>query len=468
MPGLRTVVALGVVAVVVAGGVGAGIRTASTPAHSSGFITDAQGRSLVAHGFNTAGSSKQAPSGLPDFTEDDLAAEYSDMGTDYVRFLISWRMVEPEPGQYDDAYLDTVADRVGWYADRGYHVMLDMHQDLWGNAITADGDIGNGAPAWATHMEGLTAEAHDMWELTYLDPGVIRAFDNFWNTTGRHPELMEHYAKAWQHVAQRFADDDTVVTYDLMNEPYGGTIEGPAFEAGPLTTLYQKTTDAIREVDDDTWICLEPQAVGYNWGLPSGLRAIDDPRAGEARIAFCPHLYPLPIDVGGGYAETADMVDGTLDVWIGNTLRTAHALGDVPVILDEFGLDTTQPGALDYVDLVYRTMAARGIGVVYWSRDDGTWGPYESDGTKRNLIGAVDRAYPRAVDGDLVSWQSADDELAVRLGSPGAGESEAYLPMSFGDDISVEHGQVVSWDAATRVLTFTIDADAIEAKITAG
>ncbi|WP_245709274.1 cellulase family glycosylhydrolase [Rhodococcus tukisamuensis] len=53
------------------------------------------------------------------------------MGTNFVRFLISWRSVEPAPGQYDQAYLDRVEDRVGWYAERGYQVMLDMHQDVF-------------------------------------------------------------------------------------------------------------------------------------------------------------------------------------------------------------------------------------------------------------------------------------------------------------------------------------------------
>lgn len=143
------------------------------------------------------------------------------MGTNFVRFLISWRSVEPEPGQYDQEYLDRVEDRVRWYAERGYKVMLDMHQDVYSGAITPEGNsgngagnIGNGAPAWATYMDGLPVSPQDRWELYYVQPGVMRAFDNFWNTTGQHPELVEHYANAWQAVAERFAGNDTVVAYD--------------------------------------------------------------------------------------------------------------------------------------------------------------------------------------------------------------------------------------------------------------
>ncbi|QKJ18144.1 cellulase family glycosylhydrolase [Microbacterium hominis] len=477
----RASLALGLAALVVVGGVAAAVRTPG-PASAEAFLTDAEGRALVPSGFNTASSSKQVASGLPDFTEDDLDTEYADMGTNFVRYLISWRKIEPEPGVYDQGYLDDVEERIGWYADRGYHVMLDMHQDLWGNAITPSGMNGNGAPAWATYMDGLpVAESLPMWELYYLEPGVIRAFDNFWNTTGAHPELMDHYAGAWRAVAARFADNEAVVAYDLMNEPYGGTVQGPAFEAGPLTALYQKSVDAIREVDDDTWACLEPQALGFNWGLPSGLGFVDDPRDGAARIAFCPHIYPLPMDLGDGFAGVSrDLVEGTVAAWRSNALRTAQALGGVPVILGEFGLNTELPGAIDYVELMYETSDASGFGVVYWSRDPGSWGPYDAEGEPRNLVEAVSRPYPRAVAGDLRSWEVGPDVLTIRLGAAGGGDidggrsgggaavSEAYLPADgFPDGAEITGGEIVAWDAATGVIGFTIDSGATEIVIRA-
>ncbi|WP_430647132.1 cellulase family glycosylhydrolase [Agromyces sp. GXS1127] len=455
--GARSVLAAGLVGLMAVGAAAAALRTPG-PAAIGAHLADETGRTIVARGFNTASSSKSAPDGLPDFTEADLDAEHADMGTDFVRFLISWRKVEPEPGVYDQGYLDDVAERVDWYAERGYRVMLDMHQDLWGPAITEAGTAGNGAPAWATHLDGLPVADQDMWELYYLEPGVIRAFDHFWNTTGEHPELMEHYAGAWRAVAERFADVEAVVAYDLMNEPYGGTVQGPAFESGPLTALYQRTVDAIREVDDDTWACLEPQALGFNWGLPSGLGRVDDPREGDARIAFCPHIYPLPMDLGDGFTGTSrDLVEGTVAAWRSNVLRTSEALGDVPVILGEFGLDTRLPGALDYVDLMYDTADELGIGVTYWSRDPGSWGPYEDDGTPRNLVDALDRAYPRAIAGTPAGWSATDAafELVFTPDPEASAPTELYLPDAFGDDPAVEGAEVAAWDAETRVLVLT-------------
>ena len=456
---LTTLVVLGVIG----GGVAAALRgSGSEPTEA--FIADADGRSLVQHGFSTAGSAKSSPDGLPDFTAADLDREQADIGTNFVRFLISWRAIEPEPGTIDETYLDGLEERLDWYQERGYHVMLDMHQDLWGWGITPTKDNGNGAPEWATYMDGLPVRSpQDMWELYYLEPGVIRAFDNFWNTTGAHPELTEHYAAAWRAVAERFADHPAVVAYDLMNEPYGGTLQGPAFESGPLTKLYQDVSDAIREVDQDSWLCLEPQAFGFNWGTPSGLQPIRDARDGDPRVAFCPHLYPLPMDLGEGFSGTSQtLVEGTITAWTGNVMRTAEALGAgrgaVPIVLGEFGLDTTSEGAGEYIDLVYRTADAHGMGVAYWSRDDGSWGPYETDGTARNLTEWLDRPYPRAVAG-LRGWASDDASLTLRIdGADAAGiVSEVYLPPGVFGQVAVEGGEIVDADQDTGIVTFVAD-----------
>lgn len=453
------------VAAVIAVGLGGALLSTSTADTTSSYITDEHGRALISHGFSTAGSAKGSASGLPDFTEEDLDREHADMGTNFVRFLISWRAVEPEPNIYDQKYLDGLEERVSWYAERGYHVMLDMHQDLWGVGVTSEGQqVGNGAPEWATHFDDHRIGNHDMWELYYFDPGVIRAFDNFWNTTGEHPELTDHYARAWQAVAERFADNETVVAYDVMNEPYGGTMQGPRFEAGPLTDLYQDVTTKIRDVDPDTWVCLEPQAAGYNWGTPTGLGKINDPRDGEPRIAYCPHLYPLPLDLGGGYeGSTEKLINRTVDAWRANTIRTAERLGDVPVILGEFGLDTNLPGALDYIRHVYSVMDEMGGGVAYWSRDNGSWGPYEDDGsTRRNLVPVLDRSYPRAVAGTPHSWTSADGrlELAVTPDASISEPTEFYLPASeFPDGADAQGAEVTGWDADTRILQVEISGE---------
>lgn len=450
----RLLATAAVLVLLAAGGVAAGAR--QPPGPIGRYVTDDQGRALILHGFNTAGSAKSAPDALPKLTQGDIDREYQDMGTNFVRFLIQWRAVEPTPGTYDMKYLDKVAERVRWYADRGYHVMLDMHQDLWGSGITPSGVAGNGAPAWATHTDGLPVATDQFtWEMYYLEPGVIRAFDHFWNTTGEHPELMDHYAGAWKAVAARFKDDPAVLGYDLMNEPWGGSVQGAAFETGPLATLYRRTIAAIRSVDEDSWIFLEPQAVGVNWGLPSALPHFDDPRAGQARIAFAPHVYPLPLDLGDDYtAGSKEWTDRTLDWWRENTLRTAGRMR-APVLVGEFGLDMTRPGAPDLVRKVQAVSDQVGSGMAYWSRDADDWGPYSKDGQASGLVRAYVRAYPRAIGGVPVSIKYGDGLLQVVFDANETGPTEIYLPeRDFPDGGTVLGGAAV-WDAARRVVTVT-------------
>ncbi|MFD0558450.1 endoglycosylceramidase [Stackebrandtia endophytica] len=461
----RYLIGVIMLALIATGGVAAATRT-GTP-DITGFITDEHGRALILHGFNTASSAKSTPDAHPDFTEADLDRELRDMGTNFVRYLIQWRAVEPEPGVYDDDYLREVSQRVQWYAERGYHVMLDMHQDLYGGHITPEGDAGNGAPHWATIMDGLPVESQDQWEMYYLEPGVIRAFDNFWNTTGRHPELMEHYAAAWGHVAEYFADEPAVLGYDLMNEPWGGTLQGAAFETGPLATLYQSSIDRIRQHDPDSWIFVEPQAVGINWGLPSSLPRLDDPRDGDARIGYAPHLYPLPLDLGGRYDTDGDLIDTTMNWWLDNIQRTAQRL-DAPILLGEFGYDATLPGTLDYIEATIRLTDENLMGWAYWSRDPGGWGPYTGDGVAQPLTSVLDRAYPRAVAGTPTLIDYQPDRLAVSfIGSPEVvAPTEIYLPTEFGSRPSASCGDcAVEWDDQRRILSVTTPAVATEQHI---
>ncbi|MFG3286239.1 cellulase family glycosylhydrolase [Streptomyces sp. NPDC048111] len=454
-----SVLAVAAALLVAVGPAGAGpVRTAS----GHRWITDDQGRALVLTGLNTASSAKSRPDGLPWIKEGDVQREADALGSNFVRFLIQWRSVEPEPGAYDDGYLDRVAERVRWYGARGIHVMLDLHQDVYGPAVK-----GNGAPAWATEADGLPVAERGQWELKYIEPGTVRAFDHFWGTRPGGRDLRAHYAAAWAHVAARFADDPAVLGYNLMNEPFGGSVQGPAFEAGPLAALYRQTIDAVRAVDRDSWIFVEPEAVSANWGLPSALPYLPDPRGDgeDARIAYAPHLYPLPMDLGGGYTgDTATWVDRTLASWREQTEKTARRLG-APVLIGEYGLDATLPGAPAYVARVRAMADELGAGTAYWSNDPGSWAPWDQNLRPTALLPVLDRPQPRAVAGDPVAYAWDAESRTLTLSwrpKPGVrGDTEVYLPAR-----SFPHGGLVTgsgvagaWDSKSRTLHITSGAD---------
>lgn len=218
------------------------------------YLRDKHGNQIFLRGLNTQGTAKIAPDCMPSYSPEEISRERDELKSNSVRLLMQWRCVEPEQGQYDYDYLDRIGDLVDLYNSNGMTVLLDMHQDLYGPGITESRDVGNGAPVWATYTDGLPVREQPDWSLYYLQPGVIRAFDNFWNKRGNHPELMESYAKMWQIVAGRFSQHPGVFGYDLMNEPFSGSYLPNVLESGALAKLYAMTIERIREVDNDTWI----------------------------------------------------------------------------------------------------------------------------------------------------------------------------------------------------------------------
>ena len=111
-------------------------------------FVDAEGRQVLLHGMNVVSKSK-AENYLSWHRADDFAKMRA-WGMNCVRLGIIWDAIEPDPGRYDDAYLDGVSQRIEWAANHGLYVFLDMHQDLF-SALYSDG-----APEWATLHENQT------------------------------------------------------------------------------------------------------------------------------------------------------------------------------------------------------------------------------------------------------------------------------------------------------------------------
>lgn len=61
---------------------------------------------------------------------------------------------------------------------------------------------------------------------------------------------------AWEHLATKFKDQEAVYAYDLINEPMVGT-SIPSGVKG-LNPLFQDLIDAIREIDSDTKLVVQP------------------------------------------------------------------------------------------------------------------------------------------------------------------------------------------------------------------
>jgi endoglycosylceramidase len=430
------------------------------------FITDEQGRALILHGANVSGSAKNDAGRQPWVTQADVERMAHDFGFNFARYLIFWDAIEPQPGTIDQTYLDGVAQRLDWFAAAGIHVVLDMHQDVYSRVFCCDG-----APAWAIDDDGAAFTRVPVWWQNYAQPAVIAAFENFFNVRGQGSALMDHYGDAWAAVAARFKDHPAVLGYDLMNEPSPGSAfrfdtapGGPmaTFESGYLTAFYQRTIGRIRAVDPDGWIFTEPLFLIAANGGRSWVGPLVDPRAGESRLAWFPHLYSVGIELQGAYNAN----DNSVPDWEASRAEE-FAASPQPVLIGEFGVvDTVQNGLAHIADVL--AMADRATsGWAYWEYHSDAFGFLNANGSEKPKAALLVRPYARRVAGEprqmfyhppSASFYLVFDETGV------AGPTEIYVPaarhypggfdFASSDAEGTWHGE---WDADREVLSVWSD-----------
>lgn len=393
--------------------------TVAAPADAS-FPVDAAGRQLVLHGVNVESSAKTRTAGyLPSSTPEQVAVAQRELGLNTVRFLIFWAAVEPQPGTYDEAYLDRVQGWLDGFASRHVRVILDMHQDLYSEQTGADG-----APDWAVITDGLTYHppaAGQPWYLGAADPATQAAYRNFWDPERGHPELRQHYTSMWQHVAKRFRGHPAVVGYDLMNEPgfangtldqtlaIASTAEAGQFHNPRLTEFFQENIDRIRQVDPDVWLFVEPTSLLAPFAYAGDLLPLTDPRPGPSHLGYAPHLYEPGLDGGSGYTD-----HGYVSRWETHRVPEAAGIGG-PLLIGEFGTSADQPGVDDFLHDVLSMADRNGASWTYWSFDPGSWSPL-ADGASTAIGGALTRVYPDAIAGTLDRFSFDPATATFRMG----------------------------------------------------
>jgi endoglycosylceramidase len=398
--------------------------------HDGRWITDAQGRVVNLHGINMV---YKRPPYAPDavgFGDDDAAFLASE-GFNAVRLGVIYKAVEPEPGVYDDAYLDRIRATVDALAAHGVVALLDFHQDLYNERFQ-----GEGWPDWAVMDDGLPAQPASGFPNNYLlMPALQHAFDHFFANDGG---LQDSYAAAWAHVAQRFRDAPNVVGYDLLNEPWPGTswqdcinpTGCPANDA-KLEAFDRRVLAAIRAVDPRGIVWHEPFVL-FNQGAGTSVKALDDPNVG-----FSFHDYCLAAEQPGSDQACAKSDDLVFQHALEHVASTKEAL-----LLTEFGATAATSVLGPMVQRADRTMVSWTEWHYCGCDDPTTSGPGDKQAivldpakppTGANLkavtLDQLVRPYPQVVAGTPESWSYADGTFNARWATGAAkGDSEIVVP----------------------------------------
>ncbi|HYI33222.1 MAG TPA: cellulase family glycosylhydrolase [Glaciibacter sp.] len=152
----------------------------------------------------------------------------AELGFDHVRLPINSRGVVDDDGAFRPAGFDLIDRAVQWSERYGLRILLDLHGAPGGQTGTNIDDAADGKP-----------------EL-FMDAG---------NRTMT--------VKIWQELATRYRHSETVLGYDLLNEPLPN--EWQHIYQDELVDLYRELTAAIREIDDRHLIMYEGSHWATNW-----------------------------------------------------------------------------------------------------------------------------------------------------------------------------------------------------------
>jgi endoglycosylceramidase len=345
----------------------------SGPAHVH-QIDDASGRQVLLRGVNV--------NGLVDYYQPDLHVAYPAssaayvngacpaddpavepvalcqrdfaqlrrLGYDAIRLNLSWSLLEPSPGHISSAYINRIAQVVGWARSAGIHVILDMHQDAWSKYLystTADHCTSpyqnvqgyDGAPQWASIHTKPVCAVNGTRE---LDPAVEEDAGKLFHDA-KAPDgvgLREHFTSVVAALAQRFRNEPTVAGYDLFNEPsilgVGGTDESV------LLPFYAKVISGVLKAVPSfhQLFFIEPD-VTRDATDRSNINVAWSQYSSYGNVVYEPHVYtrtftPTSYPMNGGYLSAiSDAQHLGLPLWVGefgdspsddHTVLSAHYL----------------------------------------------------------------------------------------------------------------------------------------------
>lgn len=449
------------------------LRAVARPGNA-GILTDANGREVLLRGVNvnSLGEYWQFDPTLPTvfpFEEADMDFLAS-LGLNFVRLVISWSRVEPQPGAYDEAYLTTVAEKIDALWQRGIYTLVDLHQDAWGPTLAArpgedcrEGEIPasgwDGAPGWATLTDDATRRCIAPLAGNYLrelSPAVLEAWAKFFdNRPGPGGVgIQDRYTAMLEHLAFRLGGRPGVMGYDIMNEPNAYPPDLVALAASllpgylpqeyidilarsleSLADFYTRSVAALRRGEQRSGIepriiLFEPSAVWPNVPAGSTVR----PFTNDTQIAYGPHIY----QDGISFLVPLD------EAQVERVRAEAASYGGVPVLSGEWGASPATAGESGgYFERMIALQDREHWSVAHWLYQASCGDPHHHRAAVDGNLAQLDVWGYRDVvctGPDTNRRGAVRENLRNRIGRPAL----QYAPGPIGS---------IAWNPATRVFT---------------
>jgi len=355
-------------------------------------FVDSHGREVVLRGFNVSGEVKLAEKGKLPFA-DAAGARVSALAmrdltnANTVRFLLSWDAAEPAPGTIDTAYLGKVAEQAGVFADLGFEVLFDFHQDLFSRYLFTTGSwyTGDGAPKWLVQAGGYPQESCGIcvtWGQNITQNAAVRqATYDFWHnrtlstaagSISERDEFLRYARQVLLHLRTDLTDTQFahVLGINPYNEPYAGNYDSGqnsrTWERDVLWPFYQ----SFRALMDAAGWAGRPAFVEpnmfWNGNVQNQAGGFLDAGAIGPRYVFNTHFYDQAAISGvlmwGKATDGQESDDFAL-------IRDRSAALSAPAIVTEFGHPLggyTSDKAPSVDKAMYQGLDSRLTGAQWW------------------------------------------------------------------------------------------------------
>ncbi len=380
-------------------------------------LVDTNGKELILHGINLV--VKDSIKGFMDINDSLIFRKIKSWGMNVIRYGVSWCGIEPKCGKIDKEYLRRLDKRIDWARECGIMLILDMHQDLYAQQWA------DGAPHWAVFTDGLPHKGTKVWSDAYMESaGLQRAVDNFWQNRPAADGIgiQDHFIKCWTILTNRYKDSKAVIGFDILNEPFPGSISSQilsamvdgyaqtkglpieqietimsnpdwlaniltelsnpniyravtdaaqpisdSFERGALSDFYQKTRNAIRKSGCNKILFLE-----HNYFCNMGVKStftipVSEDGTKDSQVVYAPHAYDLVTD----RAYNSKIDNRRFDFIISQIEKSAKERS-LPVWVGEWGAFYDGNSAFESpAKFAMEQFKAKGWGQAIWSYWDG-------------------------------------------------------------------------------------------------
>jgi endoglycosylceramidase len=405
------------------------------PLRSDGtHLRDEQGRVVLLRGVNARveglfdvafSDGRIALEPIPPLLQSDCT-RMRQLGFDLLRLPINWSGIEPSRGSYSGEYLTRVDAAIACASNAGMLVVIDLHQDAYSKEIGEDG-----APLWAivpTPAKLLQGPLTDLNDRRLSAP-VQAAFKSFFALDDASG-LQKSYLAMLRYVATRWANNDSVIGFEVFNEPDTGPAENQAFNIA--------AAQAVRSAAPEKLVMFEPLAI-RNFTDFTALSPTPFPVSGSV---YTPHIYTYvfaPVQTSFNNATPAEL-EGSV-----RAARDEAAAWKTPLWISEFGCAPTNaaPNALwmQTAAQLHDRYFASDAWWLWKEQSQDAWGVYDFNATdgswveRPHVVAWVSRVHVARIAGVPKSVESTfiGDSIRIEVdnGSTTAAPHVVYIPERF-------------------------------------